>query len=340
MSCNSLACALLLLLLPLFGASVDNAKSPITTAAYATTGAEQNMKDLSAAIIVIVGSSGGWHTIDSSISQVIEADTKTGALSSSANNDAALVVSNNDNNITATEKKNNVRMLVTSSCGQVYSGPASGFPIRINVNGLAANTTVMWRLVHANGTKTQGPWGTFMTNGTGGFDEPTYIEGLPPDTYKVLVFNYVEDGKSFRPSDAAASQTIRIVNGSNNNPVINCLTEYGTAAAASSSAISPPTNISQRGNITGSINVFKVLQDNVKVSFTDAANTAQKQVSGGTVVGGHLGIVQRYLVYTFTVIDTANNTAHMVIVDAGNGKVLYNNNLDAFFLGDIWLAGW
>jgi uncharacterized membrane protein YkoI len=86
-----------------------------------------------------------------------------------------------------------------------------------------------------------------------------------------------------------------------------------------------PGTTSQRVNITGSINIFKVLQDNVKVSFTDAANTAQKQVSGGTVVSGHLGIVQGYLVYTFTVVDTANNTAHMVIVDAGNGSVLHTS---------------
>ncbi len=109
----------------------------------------------------------------------------------------------------------------------------------------------------------------------------------------------------------ALAQTLATPNNGSNNNMSNLATV--------------PSTTSQRVNITGSINIFKVLQDNVKVSFTDAANTAQKQVSGGTVVGGHIGVVQGYLVYTFTVVDTANNTVHMVIVDAGNGSVLHTS---------------
>ena len=92
---------------------------------------------------------------------------------------------------------------------------------------------------------------------------------------------------------------------------------------SSSNTTATATTMPQRVNITGSTSVFKIIQDNVKVSFTDAANAAQKQVSGGTVVGGHLGLVQGYLVYAFKVADTTNNTSHLVIVDAGNGQVLH-----------------
>jgi uncharacterized membrane protein YkoI len=67
------------------------------------------------------------------------------------------------------------------------------------------------------------------------------------------------------------------------------------------------------------------INENVKVSFTDAANTAQGQVDDGRVLGGHLGVVQGYLVYTFFVANTGNQTGYMVIVDAGNGDVLYTS---------------
>src|SRR5918911_447010 len=67
------------------------------------------------------------------------------------------------------------------------------------------------------------------------------------------------------------------------------------------------------------------INENVKVSFVQAAQTAQGQVTNGTVIGGHLGVVQGYLVYTFFVADTASQTGYLVIVDAGNGNVLHTS---------------
>jgi uncharacterized membrane protein YkoI len=81
--------------------------------------------------------------------------------------------------------------------------------------------------------------------------------------------------------------------------------------------------------INGSVSVANetsnFINENVKVSFVEAAQTAQGQVANGTVLGGHLGVVQGYLVYTFFVADTANQTGHLVIVDAGNGNVLHTS---------------
>ncbi|HEX7033685.1 MAG TPA: hypothetical protein VF172_11865 [Nitrososphaera sp.] len=81
--------------------------------------------------------------------------------------------------------------------------------------------------------------------------------------------------------------------------------------------------------INGSVSVTEEARDfineNVNVSFTAAAETAQGQVPDGRVFGGHLGVVQGYLVYTFFVASTGNQTGHMVIVDAGNGNVLYTS---------------
>jgi uncharacterized membrane protein YkoI len=81
--------------------------------------------------------------------------------------------------------------------------------------------------------------------------------------------------------------------------------------------------------INGSVSVANetrnFINENVKVSFVQAAQTAQGQVTNGTVLGGHLGVVQGYLVYTFFVADTASQTGHLVIVDAGNGNVLHTS---------------
>jgi uncharacterized membrane protein YkoI len=86
--------------------------------------------------------------------------------------------------------------------------------------------------------------------------------------------------------------------------------------------------------INGSVSVanqtISFINENVRVEFVAAAETAQGQVDGGRVLGGHLGVVQGYLVYTFFVANMGNQTGHLVIVDAGNGDVLYTSEGHAF----------
>jgi uncharacterized membrane protein YkoI len=86
--------------------------------------------------------------------------------------------------------------------------------------------------------------------------------------------------------------------------------------------------------INGSVSVANeasnFVNENVKVPFVAAAQTAQAQVTNGTLLGGHLGVVQGYLVYSFFVANTANQTGHVVVVDAGNGNVLYTSEGQSF----------
>ena len=86
--------------------------------------------------------------------------------------------------------------------------------------------------------------------------------------------------------------------------------------------------------INGSVSVANAtsnfINENVKVTFVAAAQTAQGQITNGTVLGGHLGVVQGYLVYTFFVANTGNQTGHLVVVDAGNGHVLYTSEGQSF----------
>ena len=85
----------------------------------------------------------------------------------------------------------------------------------------------------------------------------------------------------------------------------------------------------QISNIVGSINVVQttkdVIKDNLKVTFSQAIDIAGKQITNGTVIGGHLGVVQGYLVYTFFGVNPETHTAYHTIIDAGNGKVLYTS---------------
>jgi len=84
------------------------------------------------------------------------------------------------------------------------------------------------------------------------------------------------------------------------------------------------------GSVSLANEASNFINENVKVSFVAAAQTAQGQVTNGTVLGGHLGVVQGYLVYTFFVADIGNQTGHLVTVDAGNGDVLYTSESQSF----------
>ena len=78
--------------------------------------------------------------------------------------------------------------------------------------------------------------------------------------------------------------------------------------------------------INGSVNVVdnmkNFLKESTKIPFSQAAQTAEKQVNG-TVIGGHIGVIQGYLVYTFAVV--GNQTLYKTFIDAGNGQVLYTS---------------
>ena len=78
--------------------------------------------------------------------------------------------------------------------------------------------------------------------------------------------------------------------------------------------------------VNGSVNVRdgikSFLVENTKVPFITGAQTAQDQIANGTVLGGHIGMTQGYLTYTYLVVSPTNDTAHKVIVDAGNGQVI------------------
>lgn len=75
-------------------------------------------------------------------------------------------------------------------------------------------------------------------------------------------------------------------------------------------------------SINNATNEF--IKENVKVSFGAAAETALGQAQG-SIISGHLAPVQGYLTYVFKVANYDAGTYRIVIVDAGNGSVLYTS---------------
>jgi uncharacterized membrane protein YkoI len=91
--------------------------------------------------------------------------------------------------------------------------------------------------------------------------------------------------------------------------------------------------------LNGSVNVReqanRLIQDNIQVPFATALETAQTEVGNGTAISGRLGVVQGYLVYIFKVANFDAQTSRIVIVDVGNGAVLYTSGDMPLYFGGL-----
>jgi uncharacterized membrane protein YkoI len=117
--------------------------------------------------------------------------------------------------------------------------------------------------------------------------------------------------------------------------VLFLVTIYATSPVGQLSAqqMAINSNISKHESmpkINGSVNVSQEMKnffnENTKIPFNTASETALNQVPNGKMLGGHLGVTQGYLTYTFFVVEPTGETGRMVIVDAGNGKVLHTSD--------------
>lgn len=100
------------------------------------------------------------------------------------------------------------------------------------------------------------------------------------------------------------------------------------------SALAQGTNSTQSSttvpDIKGSVSIQNAtnafVRDNAKVPLATALSTVQGQAGDNErVTGGQLAQVQGYLAYVFKVANYDAGTYKVVIVDAGNGSVLYTS---------------
>src|SRR5215208_674466 len=64
------------------------------------------------------------------------------------------------------------------------------------------------------------------------------------------------------------------------------------------------------GSVSVNDKIRSFLEENTKIPFLSAAETAQKQIANGTVIGGNLGVTQGYLTYAYIIVDQAKETIH------------------------------
>ena len=121
------------------------------------------------------------------------------------------------------------------------------------------------------------------------------------------------------------------------------LAQTTTNSTASKNATTASTTASPLSNITGSIplrsTISSALSSKVKTTLNDAITIAQK--SAGTNTSATLAFIRPlngYLVYDVHVRNNSNNTTTAVIVDAGNGKVLYKQTPPSLVFGNFGLG--
>ncbi len=97
----------------------------------------------------------------------------------------------------------------------------------------------------------------------------------------------------------------------------------------SASAQTSNQTTAQIPELKGSVSIDNAtnefVKENVQVPFNTAAQTALGEVENGRVISGQLSAVQGYLSYVFKVANYDAGTYKVVIVDAGNGDVLYTS---------------
>src|ERR671933_454372 len=113
-----------------------------------------------------------------------------------------------------------------------------------------------------------------------------------------------------------------------------------TNSTASKNAITASTTASPLFNITGSIplgpTISGAISSKAKTNLSDAVTIAQKAV--GTNTSATLAFIRPlngYLVYDVHVRNNSNNNTTAVIVDAGNGKVLYKQTPPSLIFGNF-----
>ena len=121
------------------------------------------------------------------------------------------------------------------------------------------------------------------------------------------------------------------------------LAQTTTNSTASKNATTASTTASPITNITGSIplgsTISSALSSKVKTTLNDAITIAQKSVGSNTSATlAFIRPLNGYLVYDVHVRNNSNNTTTAVIVDAGNGKVLYKQTPPSLVSGNFGLG--
>jgi len=112
---------------------------------------------------------------------------------------------------------------------------------------------------------------------------------------------------------------------------VNAQNQTGSTSSSTStnSIKNNPSAVAANSNWTGSIQLSSTLsqtiESKVHTSLSNAIAVAEKTVGANShATSGRLTAENGFLVYSVWVRNPTNNSLHRIIVDAGNGKVLAN----------------
>jgi hypothetical protein len=128
-----------------------------------------------------------------------------------------------------------------------------------------------------------------------------------------------------------------------NTTVKHTILTSGTNATKEGTFIHHKTG-SNNLNITGSIPlasmVTKALSLKIKTTLNEAILLAQKTVgSNSSAISGFIRPLNGYLTYDIHLINNSNNTLYRVIIDPGNGKILYNHAVQSLWVSHSMMFG-
>ncbi|GBC73545.1 hypothetical protein HRbin04_00948 [archaeon HR04] len=120
--------------------------------------------------------------------------------------------------------------------------------------------------------------------------------------------------------------------------MLNSNKKYAIVAVVAASAVIVATiglgiavahKYASTSQIQGSANLAAVIEqfikENRKVTFESASKVVEASRAGTILTDGRFTVMQGYLVYVFRVIDRANGELYTMVIDAGNGSVLYTS---------------
>jgi len=117
---------------------------------------------------------------------------------------------------------------------------------------------------------------------------------------------------------------------------VYALTGNGTSDTTNSSNNAANNSQQPATTIHGSLKISSILDQIISKSGTTLADATSKAAStaNGNAVSSRLAVVQGYLVYEVRVL--SDDGMHVVIIDAGNGDVLFTSPAQAFGGGHLF----
>jgi uncharacterized membrane protein YkoI len=123
----------------------------------------------------------------------------------------------------------------------------------------------------------------------------------------ILVSTYAQQVNAQNQTGSTSSSSLTSTNSIKNNP---------SAGAA---------NSNWTGSIQLSSTLSQTIESKVHTSLSNAITVAEKTIGANSyATSGRLTAENGFLVYSVWVRNPTNNSLHRIIVDAGNGKVLVN----------------